>query len=121
MSIQSNDSNIVSDLIKKAVEIFSIKGYEATNVADIASELEISRGPIYYHFKDKYGIYKAAFEYFDNDVREAHAKIIAQDKHIINFMEDVIYDCTERNARFGPNLFIGIDTIKELTSMYTVL
>ena len=114
MSTQSNESNKVMDLIKKAVEIFSIKGYEATSLSDIAGALGISRGPIYYHFKDKYGLYKAAFEYFDNDVRESHAKIVAQDKHIINFMEDVIYDCAERNTRFGPNLFFGIDTIEEL-------
>ena len=117
MSMQTNDSNIVNELIKKAIEIFSIKGYEATNLTDITGVLGVSRGPVYYHFKDKYGLYKAAFDRFDSDVRESHAKLIAQDKHIINFIEDVIYDCAERNTRFGSNFFFGIDTIEELSSI----
>jgi TetR/AcrR family transcriptional regulator, transcriptional repressor for nem operon len=114
MSKQTTESNMVNELIKKAIEIFSIKGYEAANLTDITNALGISRGPIYYHFKDKNGLYKAAFERYDTDVRESHAKIIAQDKHIINFMEDVIYDCAERNTRFGSNFFFGIDTLDEL-------
>jgi TetR/AcrR family transcriptional regulator, transcriptional repressor for nem operon len=114
MSTQTTESNMVNELIKKAIEIFSIKGYEAANLTDITNALGISRGPIYYHFKDKNGLYKAAFERYDTDVRESHAKIIAQDKHIINFMEDVIYDCAERNTRFGSNFFFGIDTLDEL-------
>lgn len=114
MNTHTNESNMANELIKKAIEIFSIKGYAATNLTDITDALGISRGPVYYHFKDKYGLYKAAFERFDSDVRESHSRIIAQDKHIINFMEDVIYDCAERNTRFGSNFFFGIDTIEEL-------
>jgi TetR/AcrR family transcriptional repressor of nem operon len=77
---------MANELIKKATDIFSIKGYEATNLTDITNSLGISRGPVYYHFKDKYGLYKAAFERFDSDVREAHAEIITQYKHVINFI-----------------------------------
>jgi TetR/AcrR family transcriptional regulator, transcriptional repressor for nem operon len=117
MSMQNNENNIVNELIKKAIEIFSIKGYEATNLTDITNALGISRGPVYYHFKDKYGLYKAAFEHFDNDIRQSHARIIAKDRHIVNFMEDVIFDCAERNNRFGPNFFFGIDTLEELASI----
>jgi len=114
MSTNSNENNMANELIKKAIEIFSVKGYAATNLTDITDALGISRGPVYYHFKDKYGLYKAAFERFDSEVRESHSRIVAQDKHIINFMEDVIYDCAERNTRFGSNFFFGIDTIEEL-------
>ena len=115
MSTHGNENNMANELIKKAIEIFSIKGYAASNLTDITDALGISRGPVYYHFKDKYGLYKAAFERFDQEVRESHARIVAQDKHIINFMEDVIFDCAERNTRFGSNFFFGIDTIEELS------
>lgn len=114
MAAQGNDGNIVNELINKAIEIFSIKGYAATNLTDITNALGVSRGPVYYHFKDKYGLYKTAFEQYDRDVRESHANIIAKDKHIINFMEDVIFDCAERNSKFGSNFFFGIDTLEEL-------
>lgn len=117
MAAQTNETNIANELIQKAIEIFSIKGYEATNLTDITNALGISRGPVYYHFKDKYGLYKAAFDYFDNDIRESHAKIVAQDKHIINFIEDVIFDCAERNTRYGSNFFFGIETLEELSSI----
>ncbi len=114
MNTQRTENNSANELIKKAIEVFSINGYAATNLTDITNALGISRGPVYYHFKDKYGLYKACFERFDAEVRESHAKIIAQDKYIINFMEDVIYDCAERNTRFGSNFFFGIDTLDEL-------
>lgn len=110
----SSDKNTINELIEKAIELFSIKGYAATNLTDITDALGISRGPIYYHFKDKLGLYTAAFDKFDSDVRAAHAKIIGNDKHIINFIEDVIFDCAIRNTIYGPNFFVGIDTIEEL-------
>jgi TetR/AcrR family transcriptional regulator, transcriptional repressor for nem operon len=117
MSAQINESNMANELIIKAIEIFSIKGYTATNLTDITNALGISRGPVYYHFKDKYGLYKAAYERFDSRVREEHAMRIAQGKHIINFMEDVIFDCVERNKMFKSNFFFGIDTLEELSSL----
>jgi AcrR family transcriptional regulator len=114
MSTNPSESSTVDTLIEKATEIFSIKGYAATNLTDISDALGISRGPIYYHFKDKFGLYAAAFENYDLDVRASHADIIAKDQHIMVFMENVIFDCAQRNTRFGPNFFIGIDTIEEL-------
>lgn len=112
--MNSSDKSTMNELIEKAIELFSIKGYAATNLTDITDALGISRGPIYYHFKDKLGLYTAAFDKFDSDVRLAHAKIIESDKHIINFIEDVIFDCAIRNTIYGPNFFVGIDTIEEL-------
>lgn len=115
MSQQNNESNMVNQLISKAIEIFSIKGYEATNLTDITNALGISRGPIYYHFKDKYGLYRAAYERFENEVRQSHAQRVAQDKHIIHFIEDVIFDCVNRTTQYGSNFFFGIETIEELS------
>lgn len=115
MSTHPHDSNIVDKLILKAVEVFSTKGYEASTLNDITRDLGVTRCPVYYHFKDKYGLYKAAFECFDCDVRDSHARIVSQDKHIIDFIEDVIYDCVQRNTRFGSNFFFGLDTTEELS------
>lgn len=114
MAMQPNENNVANELVMKAIEIFSVKGYAATNLTDITDALGISRGPVYYHFKDKYGLYSAAFERYDNEVRQSHANIIAKDRHIINFIEDCIFDCAERNTRFGSNFFFGIDTLDEL-------
>lgn len=112
--MNNNYSDTIQDLIKKSIEIFSIKGYAATNLVDITDALGFSRGPIYYHFKDKLGLFNAAFDQFDHDVRESHAKIIQSNKPFINFVEDVIFDCVERNTLHGPNFFFGMDSIPEL-------
>lgn len=117
MATQAHETTMSNELIKKAIEIFSIKGYEATNLTDITNDLGISRGPVYYHFKDKYGLYKAAFERYEQEVRESHARIIAKDRHIIHFIEDVIYDCAERNTRYGSNFFFGIENLEELSEI----
>ncbi|ABR49975.1 transcriptional regulator, TetR family [Alkaliphilus metalliredigens QYMF] len=115
MPIDTKEKDMENILIQKSLEIFSIKGYAATNLTDITNALGISRGPIYYHFKDKFGLYKAAFNYYEIDLRQTHAKIIAQDLHIISFIEAVIYDCGKRHTKYGLNFFFGIDTIEELS------
>ena len=47
-------------IISAALKLFAAKGYTNTNIQDIAEEINISRGPIYYHFKDKSTLYKTA-------------------------------------------------------------
>ncbi|MEN1967162.1 TetR/AcrR family transcriptional regulator [Lentibacillus sp. N15] len=41
------------DMIKSAVSIISEKGYHATTMEDIASKLLMTKGSVYYYFKDK--------------------------------------------------------------------
>jgi len=40
-------------IIEKSIEIFCKKGYSATNMEDIAKAANLSRSPLYYHFKNK--------------------------------------------------------------------
>lgn len=112
-----NHSATIDELIEKSIEIFSAKGYAATNLVEISDALGISRGPIYYHFKDKLGLYNAAFDHFDRSVRETHAKIVQSKKPFIEFVEEVIFDCVIRNTLHGPNFFFGIETLPELESI----
>ncbi|MCE5256280.1 MAG: TetR family transcriptional regulator, partial [Spirochaetaceae bacterium] len=43
----ADDVSLKDELIQKAIEVFSRKGYEATNLTDITDALGISRGPVY--------------------------------------------------------------------------
>ena len=53
-------------LLKKALEIFSTKGYTATTMQDIALEAEVTRGAIYWHFGSKAELYNTLIrEYSD--------------------------------------------------------
>ena len=44
-------------LLKKALALFSKKGYAATTLQDIATEAEVTRGAIYWHFGSKAELY----------------------------------------------------------------
>ena len=44
-------------LLKKALAVFSKKGYAATTLEDIAREAEVTRGAIYWHFGGKAELY----------------------------------------------------------------
>jgi len=53
-------------LLKKALAVFSKKGYAATTLEDIASEAEVTRGAIYWHFGSKAELYNTLVrEYSD--------------------------------------------------------
>ena len=113
-----NDIKLKNEVIEKAIEIFSIKGFASTKLTDITDALDISRGPIYYYFKDKYGLYKAVYDFYDEDVRASHRDIVAKDQPLSDFIEDAIFDCTKRNIRYGPNLFVGLDEDEKLKDVY---
>ncbi|GAE27817.1 transcriptional regulator [Halalkalibacter wakoensis JCM 9140] len=42
---------------EKAVKLFEGKGYAATSMSDIKTETQLSKGTIYYHFKNKEELY----------------------------------------------------------------
>ena len=104
-------------IIGKAIEIFSIKGYEATTLSEISNSLGITRSPIYYHFKDKYGLYLVVFNKWVNEFVCEHDRILSQDKHIITLLKEAIYCCVETYKRFKPCFFFGIETAGELSEI----
>jgi TetR/AcrR family acrAB operon transcriptional repressor len=53
-------------LLDKALEVFSIKGYTAATLQDIAQEADVTRGAIYWHFGSKAELYNTLIrEYSD--------------------------------------------------------
>lgn len=53
-------------LLKKALAVFSKKGYAATTLQDIAQEADVTRGAIYHHFGGKAELYNTLIrEYAD--------------------------------------------------------
>lgn len=49
------------DILRVAIKKFSEKGYQGTNVSEIAKELSISQGIIFWYFQTKENLYKSAF------------------------------------------------------------
>lgn len=113
----STDKETIDILIERAIEIFSTKGYAATKLTDITNSLSISRGPVYYYFKDKYGLYSAAFNRFEEGLRSIHSRVFATDKSLMQQMEDMIFEFVKHISVFGDNFFFMVDEIPELSEI----
>jgi AcrR family transcriptional regulator len=53
-------------LLKKALAVFSAKGYAAATLQDIAREAEVTRGAIYWHFGSKAELYNILVREYSN-------------------------------------------------------
>ena len=49
-------------VLKAALSVFSVKGYAATTLDDVASAAKVTRGAIYWHFKGKADLYNTLVE-----------------------------------------------------------
>ncbi|HEX3012268.1 MAG TPA: TetR/AcrR family transcriptional regulator, partial [Syntrophomonadaceae bacterium] len=92
MRNSKEDTEAVKKLIiEKAIEVFSQKGYEATNMQDIADAAGISRGPLYYHFKNKKDLYNYVIDVYINYNLDKYIEIFDQNTPIIKKIEDDLY------------------------------
>ncbi|GAE26685.1 regulatory protein [Halalkalibacter wakoensis JCM 9140] len=72
IGINSEDTKkLIED---KAIKLFEVKGFVATSMSDIKTETQLSKGTIYYHFKNKEELYlfciKQALNRFVNEWEE---------------------------------------------------
>lgn len=78
MKYASNEE--MKKMILEASEIvFGRKGYENTNLQDIADEMNISRGPIYYYFKNKETLYSETLKFHFDKEYNAYNDLFTQD------------------------------------------
>lgn len=54
-------------IVDVATKIFEHKGYSATSMADIKNETNLSKGTIYYHFKNKEELYLCCIQQVSNE------------------------------------------------------
>lgn len=54
-------------ILDVATKIFEHKGYSATSMADIKNETNLSKGTIYYHFKNKEELYLHCIQQVSNE------------------------------------------------------
>jgi AcrR family transcriptional regulator len=57
-----------NDIMKAAVHVFAVKGYQNTTMLDIAKQAEYAVGTLYLYFKDKQSLYLCLVEEKVNDL-----------------------------------------------------
>ncbi|MBQ1391666.1 MAG: TetR/AcrR family transcriptional regulator [Firmicutes bacterium] len=62
MARKKDPEGAKAQILAAALQLFSEKGYEATTMQNIVELSGLSKGAIYYHFRDKSEIYKGLYE-----------------------------------------------------------
>ncbi|MBE6023270.1 MAG: TetR/AcrR family transcriptional regulator [Cellulosilyticum sp.] len=70
-----------NEILDKADQLFSRKGFEGTSTNDILEAVGIARGTLYYHFKSKEDIMDALIERYNQQILNA-AKQAAQNQKL---------------------------------------
>ncbi|MDR3378422.1 MAG: TetR/AcrR family transcriptional regulator [Verrucomicrobiae bacterium] len=82
MSKPASPSDTRQQLLRAALKLFANSGYAATSVQDIVDEAKLSKPALYYHFKDKAGLFQALVHAaHDERYRVLHAAV-EQQEHI---------------------------------------
>ena len=105
-----------SDILNAAKKVFTIYGYERTNLNDIAAELNITRTPIYYYFSNKLKLYEEVTRRHMLGKQEQYTKLFASD---LPFFDKVHKDLLlSSHLRLSEhNLFLGIETNPRLAGV----
>lgn len=88
------NSELVKDIIlEKAAEEFARKGFQGTNLKDITTAAGISRGPLYYRFKDKKELFAATVHKLIVEQRETYEHVLGQKGHILDILRQEYTQC----------------------------
>lgn len=93
------------EVLQRAMEIFWLKGYEATSVQDLVEQMGINRGSLYGTFSDKRALFLAAIQYYDQTVVTSVVQILhspgSARRAIVDYIRGVAERAAENTDREG--------------------
>ena len=109
-------------IIIAAKRIFSIKSFNKATMEDIAKEAGVTRGAIYWHFKNKLDIFQALFQEIIESVFKDLGKIGQFDISAVDKLRIIAVQIgrkllTDENYRAVGFLFYGIEWTKEVQNV----
>jgi AcrR family transcriptional regulator len=111
--------DLKDEICSVAIKMFSEKGYEATNMTEIADVLGITRTPLYYYFNGKKNLYSYAVKKYLAKKREVYAEFAAEDDDIFTWLRKHIeFACSNISDTVFFNVF-GYDEFKALSDLNT--
>jgi TetR/AcrR family fatty acid metabolism transcriptional regulator len=78
------------EIVQAAMRCFARTGYQATSMDDIVAESGLSKGTLYWHFKNKQALFLATLEAIFADMSGAFEQAIARDAPAIERMRALI-------------------------------
>jgi len=77
-------------IIEKAVELFLKNGFSKTTLDEIAQQTNLTRGAIYWHFKDKLDIVNELIETQHEDLSQLLSDLFSEDSSSLNKIQKII-------------------------------
>lgn len=104
-------------LLLAGIKLFGSKGYDATSIADIETELHQTRGAITYHYKTKLGMFEATVnkyylgcvmpssvpEEYQNSLKDFYTKYVSM-------LEEECLELMNASVRNVAGTFINLET-----------
>lgn len=88
--IKNNKKDIRNKILYASLELFSEKGYASTSVDDIAKKTKLTKGAIYWHFKDKLDLYTAVHDFVFDEYKKRFPKPLTEIKDPLEKLEYTI-------------------------------
>lgn len=103
--MKNKGRNTKQDIVEKALELFSVKGYYNTSIGDILEATNLTKGGLYGHFSSKEALWEAAY---DEAVR-IWSEIVFKDTRAIEDPLQRLGCMVENDMRdyLGKNIFPG--------------
>lgn len=86
------------EILEAAYKVFAEKGYHATNIADIAAELNMGHGTFYRYFKNKLDIFSHVLDM----VIQRVGQVVSEERP--DLTNDIV-EYREQSRRIGERLF----------------
>lgn len=112
------------EILDAAIKTFSERGVSATSLADIAKAAGVTRGAIYWHFKNKVDLFHHACEFSDNQIEQAesHYRSKYSNDPLTILKEILVYILTDfiessKNRALMEILFHKCELVGEMASL----
>jgi AcrR family transcriptional regulator len=106
-------------IIAKSIEHFSNRGYKETLLSDISSDLNITNGPLYYHYKNKMGLFCAATVSFLNSHIEEAERIFSSSLSFFEKLEEDLLYFYQKDTVNSGKYFLDIGSVTKKSPYLT--
>lgn len=77
----------LNNILSAGLKVFSRRGYAATTLEEIAREASVTRGAVYWHFKNKHDLYLSLLKRYESKFLEELEEIVNEEDSSINIIK----------------------------------
>ncbi len=103
-------------IIRKAMELYALKGYQNVSITDLQYALDIGRGTLYYYFRDQNELFQTCMEKYFIEPKQRALNTVGEDvsmEGMINAMLQYIHSLEEALMTF-TNKSINTSNVNNL-------